>query len=144
MPDSASPSASINWKPEMSQSSFSASASIKWRSPVKIGTIMFASVASLAAKHWQRGTCTRDGHAGAVRLLRHFDDVCRRVCSGIREEGLGHVIAFQSEAEGTELDPSPRSLAGHAAVCGTMSSLEMPATDTGFFIASRRNGSPSS
>lgn len=33
----------------MSQSSFSASASIKWRSPVKIGTIMFASVASLAA-----------------------------------------------------------------------------------------------
>ncbi len=32
----------------------------------------------------------------------------------------------------------------HAGVCGRMSSLRMPATATGFFIASRRNGSPSS
>jgi hypothetical protein len=39
--------------------------------------------------------------------------------------------------------PQPE-VKGHHTTCGRMSAFEMPATATGFFIASRRKGSPSS
>src|SRR5699024_10341275 len=80
----------------------------------------------------------------------------RRRAIAVRQElrrHSNHCGDEESRQQRTEARPDaqPRSENGgerpprtHSAGCGRMSSLRMPATVTGFFIASRRKGSPSS
>ena len=91
-------------------------------------------VRGIVERPGQRG----DGFVGArlVGVGEHRHRRARRAAPVRRPPALRIVRRFHCHRHLIRSD--------HATCCGRMSSRLMPATTTGFFMASRRNGSPSS